>query len=103
MAKKFLDDVELGSEAIRAAVVEFMPYSFAAVNAQSKRFLEVIELLHCIMAALTQQYSAAHLCSPADQGVLWSMQRVAPMHINAVHSTGSCFPPNLPPTPTFCL
>ena len=41
VAKKFLDDVELGSEAIRAAVVEFMPYSFAAVNAQSKRFLEV--------------------------------------------------------------
>lgn len=42
MAKKFLDDVELGSESIRAAVVEFMPYSFAAVNAQSKRFLEVM-------------------------------------------------------------
>ena len=41
MAKKFLDDVELGNESIRAAVVEFMPYSFAAVNAQSKRFLEV--------------------------------------------------------------
>ena len=41
VAKKFLDDVELGSEAIRAAVVDFMPYSFAAVNAQSKRFLEV--------------------------------------------------------------
>ena len=41
VAKKFLDDVELGNEAIRAAVVEFMPYSFAAVNAQSKRFLEV--------------------------------------------------------------
>lgn len=41
MAKKFLDDVELGSDSIRAAVVEFMPYSFAAVNAQSKRFLEV--------------------------------------------------------------
>ncbi|DBA86689.1 TPA: Dynein alpha chain, flagellar outer arm [Trebouxia sp. C0004] len=41
VAKKFLDDVELGNESIRAAVVEFMPYSFAAVNAQSKRFLEV--------------------------------------------------------------
>lgn len=41
MAHKFLDDVELGSDAIRSAVVEFMPYSFAAVNAQSKRFLEV--------------------------------------------------------------
>ncbi|KAK9817742.1 hypothetical protein WJX72_001478 [[Myrmecia] bisecta] len=40
VAKKFLDEVELGSEAIRAAVVEFMPYSFAAVNEKSKRFLE---------------------------------------------------------------
>eukprot|EP00891_Asterochloris_glomerata_P001316 jgi/Astpho2/1316/Aster-06188 len=40
VAKKFLDDVELGSDSIRNAVVEFMPYSFAAVNAQSKRFLE---------------------------------------------------------------
>lgn len=48
MAKKFLDDVELGSEAIRAAVVEFMPYSFAAVNAQSKRFLEVRLTAHCL-------------------------------------------------------
>ena len=48
MAKKFLDDVELGSEAIRAAVVEFMPYSFAAVNAQSKRFLEVRLIAHCL-------------------------------------------------------
>lgn len=41
VAKKFLDDMELGTEAIRSAVVEFMPYSFGAVNAQSKRFLEV--------------------------------------------------------------
>lgn len=41
VAHKFLDDVELGNDAIRSAVVEFMPYSFAAVNAQSKRFLEV--------------------------------------------------------------
>ena len=48
MAKKFLDDVELGSEVIRAAVVEFMPYSFAAVNAQSKRFLEVGLIAHCL-------------------------------------------------------
>lgn len=49
VAKKFLDDVELGSESIRAAVVEFMPYSFAAVNAQSKRFLEVMfnVQVHC--------------------------------------------------------
>ena len=42
VAHKFLDDVELGNDAIRSAVVEFMPYSFAAVNAQSKRFLEVL-------------------------------------------------------------
>ena len=48
VAKKFLDDIELGSEAIRAAVVEFMPYSFAAVNAQSKRFLEVGLTAHCM-------------------------------------------------------
>ena len=41
VAHKFLDEVELGNDAIRSAVVEFMPYSFAAVNAQSKRFLEV--------------------------------------------------------------
>jgi dynein heavy chain len=32
VARKFLDDVELESEAVRNTVVEFMPFSFAAVN-----------------------------------------------------------------------
>ncbi|CAD7704939.1 unnamed protein product [Ostreobium quekettii] len=41
VARKFLDDVELGEDSIRNAVVEFMPYSFACVNAASTRFFEV--------------------------------------------------------------
>ncbi len=41
VARKFLNDVELGDEAMRAAVVEFMPASFAAVNRASKSFFEV--------------------------------------------------------------
>jgi dynein heavy chain len=32
VARKFLDDVDLVSEPVRNAVVEFMPFSFAAVN-----------------------------------------------------------------------
>lgn len=32
VARKFLDDIELDSEAVRNTVVEFMPFSFAAVN-----------------------------------------------------------------------
>lgn len=36
VAKKFLDEVDLGEEFLRNAVVEFMPYSFALVNKVSK-------------------------------------------------------------------
>jgi hypothetical protein len=32
VARKFLDECDLGSDATRAAVVEFMPFGFAAVN-----------------------------------------------------------------------
>jgi hypothetical protein len=32
VARKFLDEVDLGDDAARAAVVEFMPFGFAAVN-----------------------------------------------------------------------
>ena len=32
VARKFLDECELGDDAVRAAVVEFMPFSFATVN-----------------------------------------------------------------------
>ena len=32
MARKFLDETDLGDDATRDAVVEFMPFSFAAVN-----------------------------------------------------------------------
>lgn len=32
VARKFLDEVDLVSDAVRNAVVEFMPFSFAAVN-----------------------------------------------------------------------
>lgn len=35
VAKKFLDEVDLGDDC-RNAVVEFMPYSFALVNTVSK-------------------------------------------------------------------
>ena len=87
MAKKFLDDVELGNESIRAAVVEFMPYSFAAVNAQSKRFLEVNLLgepcaaksrccsaaacmLHCTTISTIIALAACRLCMKYDaQGI----------------------------------
>jgi dynein heavy chain len=36
VAKKFLDEIDLGEDSLRNAVVEFMPYSFALVNTVSK-------------------------------------------------------------------
>ncbi len=36
VAKKFLDEIDLGEDSLRSAVVEFMPYSFALVNKVSK-------------------------------------------------------------------
>ena len=41
MAKKFLNDIELGSDQIRASVTEFMPYSFSIVNKTSQKFFQV--------------------------------------------------------------
>lgn len=41
VASKFLDEVDLGEDSVRSAVVEFMPYSFAAVNKTSKKFFDV--------------------------------------------------------------
>lgn len=41
MARKFLDGADLGDHAARAAVVDFMPFGFAAVNRASKTFYEV--------------------------------------------------------------
>lgn len=38
VARKFLADVHLGMDAAREAVIEFMPHSFATVNAACKRF-----------------------------------------------------------------
>lgn len=40
VARKFLDETDLGGDAARAAVVEFMPFGFAAVNRASRAFLE---------------------------------------------------------------
>lgn len=40
VAKKFLDEIDLGDDSLRSAVVEFMPYSFALVNKVSKKFFE---------------------------------------------------------------
>lgn len=40
VAKRFLDEVDLGEDSIRSAVVEFMPYSFALVNKVSKKFFD---------------------------------------------------------------
>eukprot|EP00955_Chlamydomonas_euryale_P104726 365589-Chlamydomonas_euryale.AAC.1 len=40
VAKKFLDEIDLGNDALRGAVVEFMPYSFALVNKVSSKFFE---------------------------------------------------------------
>lgn len=85
MAHKFLDDVELGSDAIRAAVVEFMPYSFAAVNAQSKRFLEVCfpALCSCMKSAVQvadAEYLLASLVACGINAHRWDM------HVNAACS-----------------
>eukprot|EP00983_Pelagomonas_calceolata_P089513 1157319-Pelagomonas_calceolata.AAC.12 len=41
VAKKFLDEIDLGEENLRNAVVEFMPYSFALVNTVSRKYLEL--------------------------------------------------------------
>lgn len=40
VAKKFLDEVDLGEDTVRNAVVEFMPFSFGSVNKMSKKFFE---------------------------------------------------------------
>eukprot|EP00877_Chromochloris_zofingiensis_P015255 jgi/Chrzof1/9984/Cz04g22250.t1 len=40
VARKFLDECDLGDDTVRAAVVEFMPFSFAAVNKASKAFFD---------------------------------------------------------------
>jgi hypothetical protein len=41
VARKFLDEADLGDDAVRAAVVDFMPFSFSSVNKASKAFYEV--------------------------------------------------------------
>lgn len=40
VAKSFLAEVELGTEKVREAVVEFMPYSFTLVNELGVKLLE---------------------------------------------------------------
>lgn len=40
VAKRFLDEIDLGDDSLRSAVVEFMPYSFALVNKVSKKYFE---------------------------------------------------------------
>jgi len=65
VSKRFLDEVDLGDDATRAAVSNFMPYSFLQVNAQSelyeqyekrynyttpKSFLELIALYKSMLA-----------------------------------------------------
>lgn len=45
VAKKFLDEVDLGEDNIRNAVVEFMPYSFSLVNKVGGRHDKVWEYL----------------------------------------------------------
>lgn len=37
VAKKFLNELELGDEVIRTGVEKYMPYSFAAVDKMSKK------------------------------------------------------------------
>lgn len=74
VAKKFIDEVELDTPEIRAAVVEFMPYSFSEVNLMSaeflarerrynyttpKSFLELIKLYKSILAKKRAQQNEA--------------------------------------------
>ena len=66
MAKRFLNDIELGTPATKDAITKFMPFSFAAVNKASedylhqekrynyttpKSFLELIYLYRNMLAA----------------------------------------------------
>merc|ERR550514_1163558 len=41
VARRFLEEVELGSPEVADAVVNFMPYSFLAVNVKSDEYREV--------------------------------------------------------------
>jgi dynein heavy chain, axonemal len=74
VAKKFLDGIQLGEESVRSAVVDFMPYSFSAVNKTSakflaaerrhvyttpKTFLELIKLYKNVLTAKRQQTQTA--------------------------------------------
>lgn len=46
VAARFLHDVELGDEAVRDAVVEYMPFSFYTVNVASERY-KLVEKRYC--------------------------------------------------------
>jgi dynein heavy chain len=41
VARRFLSEVDLGSDAVRDGIVRFMPYAFKCVNEVSQRYLEV--------------------------------------------------------------
>lgn len=57
VARKFLDEVDLVSEPVRNAVVEFMPFSFGAVNNVS---FVCLGAGSCTWAADTMQWCVQH-------------------------------------------
>lgn len=71
VAKKFLDECDLGEEAVRTAVVEFMPFSFSTVNkvwtaagaAATAAESALSQLMMC--AALVVHRRTCVLCSKA--------------------------------------
>lgn len=66
VAKKFLDECDLGDDATRAAVVEFMPFGFAAVNKVGRAcsWSGLTVYLYCIAAGGVGRLfvSQPHLC-----------------------------------------
>jgi hypothetical protein len=58
VARKFLDEVDLMSDTVRNAVVEFMPFSFSAVNNVS-----VGAQLGAVEAAGACKWPPCHACS----------------------------------------
>lgn len=58
VARKFLDEVDLVSDTVRNAVVEFMPFSSAAVNNVSDRLAAGDMRAHALLLRANHHYHA---------------------------------------------
>jgi len=89
VSERFLEDVELGTEEIKGAIIEFMPFSFVVVNEASKQFLaeqkrynyttpkSFLELIDLYKKMLQTKRDSLTLMSDRLQGGLDKLQGTA--------------------------